>query len=400
VVRIAIFSDNFYPELSGISDSIITTGKELAAQGHKLHFYVPSHPPEDFVLLDLPYKEIDLGPNIKVTRLWSMAYRTGSGQGRALILTGLRWLAVKKFNPDIIHAHLPFGAGIEGALAAKILRKPFVGTNHTPMTEFVRYAPIKIYHLNKLLLKYTVWFYNCCDFVSSPAHAVVDEMVANGFKQPYRIISNPIDVGTFRPYPEAERKALKKKFGFSDHTILYAGRLATEKRADLPIYAVAKLIKKIPDLLYVVAGRGPDETRLEKLAANLGIAKHVKILGFIKEHQAFAEIYNASDVFAILSTAESQSIVAMQAMACKLPVVASKTWGLGEYVTPETGVLIERGDEDSLPERLTVLFEHPQTMHKLGERGHAYVQKFSPAGIAQEWNSVYDATIARYNAKK
>ena len=399
-MRIAIFSDNFYPELSGISDSIIATGKELATRGHKLHFYVPSHPPEDFDLLDLPRKEIDLGPNIQISRLWSIAYRTGSGQGRALVLTGLRWLAVKKFDPDVVHAHLPFGAGIEGVLAAKILHKPFVGTNHTPMTEFVRYSPVKFKQLNELVLKYTVWFYNRCDFMSSPAHAVVDEMVAHGFKRPYKVVSNPIDVKTFHPYSEVERRALKKKFGFSDHTILYAGRLATEKRVDLTLYAVAKLVKKFPTIMYVIVGRGPDETRLEKLAEDMGITKHVKILGFIKDQQEFAETYNASDIFAILSTAESQSIVAMQAMACGLPVVASKTWGLGEYVTPATGILVDRGNEESLPEHLGNLLEHPRLARELGDNGQVYVQKFSPESIAKEWEKMYEDTIAQYKQHK
>ncbi|MCX6787358.1 MAG: glycosyltransferase [Candidatus Kaiserbacteria bacterium] len=397
-MRIAFFSDNFYPELSGISDSITATGKELAARGHTLHFYVPSHPSKDFRSLGLSDEEINLGPNIKIMRLWSMAYRTGSGQGRALILTGLRWLTVKKFNPDIIHVHLPFGAGIEGLLSAKVLQKPFVGTNHTPMTEFVRYSPIKFSRLNTWILKYTVWFYNRCCFISSPAQAVVDEMSANGFKRPYRIVSNPIDTKTFHPCTEEEKRALKNKFGFSDHTILYSGRLAIEKRADLVIRAMAKLIKDIPDLMYVIIGHGPDEARLKKLAADLGIAKQVKILGFIKERQELAEIYNASDVFAILSTAESQSIVAMQAMACGLPVVASKTWGLGEYVTPATGVLIDRDDEKSLPERLGDLLKDPQRMRELGRNGRAYVQKFSPENIAAEWEKIYEDVIKNRGA--
>jgi len=395
-MRIAIFSDNFYPELSGISDSIIATGKELAARGHTLHFFAPSHPPRNFGLLGLPEKEIDLGPNVKITRLWSTDYRTGSGQGRALIPTGFRWLAVRKFSPDIVHAHLPFGAGIEGLLAAKILKKPFVGTNHTPMTEFVRYSPVKIRRLDEWILKYTVWFYNHCNFMSSPARAVVDEMIVNGFKRPYRVVSNPIDTKIFYPCTEAKKRALKKKFRFSSRTILYNGRLATEKRIDLVIYAVKKLVESIPDLMYVIVGRGLDEARLKKLAADLGIAEHVKILGFIKERDELAEVYNASDVFAILSTAESQSIVAMQAMACGLPVVASNTWGLGEYVTPATGISIDRGDEESLPERLGDLFGNPALMRELGVNGRTHVQKFSPESIAEEWEEIYENTIKNY----
>lgn len=395
-MRIAVFSDNFYPELSGISDSIITTAKELAARGHFIHFYVPSHPPKDFRLLGLPESEIYLGKNIEITRLTSLPYRTGSGQGRALVLTGLRWLAVKKFNPDVIHAHLPFGAGIEGLIAAKVLHKPFVGTNHTPMQEFVRYSPIKFRHLDKLLLDYTVWFYNQCDFMSSPAHAVVDEMTANGFKQPFTVISNPINVTGFRPAQPAEKKLLKKKYNFSDFTVLYAGRLATEKRIDLMIYAVKKLVKKIPDINYVIVGRGPEEIHLKQLAAELGVSKNVKIMGFMKDQKEFAEIYNATDVFTILSTAESQSIVAMQAMACGIPVIASKIWGLGEYVNNENGISIERGDEATLPDHILRLFENPSLRKEIGEKGEKSVKNFSPERIAKTWENIYSEAIQQY----
>ena len=399
-MRIAIFSDNFYPELSGISDSIISTAKELAARGHIINFYVPSHPKRNFELLGHPLREIDLGPNIKVKRLWSVGYRTGTGQGRALILTGLRWMALRKFKPDIIHAHLPFGAGIEALIAAKILNKPFIGTNHTPMTEFIRYSPIKFGQLNKWLLKYTVWFYNRCNFVSSPAQTVVDEMIANGFKQPYKILSNPIDTKTFSVVGAEEKKYLKQKFGFSEHTILYAGRLAAEKRIDLVMYSVAKLIKEIPDLMYVILGRGTQQKSLENLAAKLGIAKHVKILGFINDPKTYAEIYKASDLFAMLSTAESQSMVTMQAMSCGIPVIVSNVWGLGEYVNSDRGILINRGEEELLTGHISKLFNNPEHMDALGAAGRKYVQEFSPEKIAAQWDNLYTQAIRDFGAKK
>lgn len=282
-------------------------------------------------------------------------------------------------------------------LSAKILGKPFVGTNHTPMREFVRYSPIKFKHLDSLLLDYTVWFYNQCDFMSSPAHAVVDEMTASGFKQPFKVVSNPIDVAGFHPDNHAEKKLLKKKYGFSDFTVLYAGRLATEKRVDLMIYAVKELIKEIPDINYVIAGRGPDEARLEKLAADLGVAKNVKVIGFVKDQKEFAEIYNATDVFTIMSTAESQSIVAMQAMACGIPVIASKTWGLGEYVNEKNGIPIARGDEATLPGHVLRLFKDLSLRKKLGEGGKEFVSNFSPEHIAEKWEGIYNETIESYN---
>ena len=67
-MRIAIFSDNFYPELSGISDSVIALSKELAKRGHFVHFYAPRYSAAEFAKSNLPTREIDLGPQVSITR--------------------------------------------------------------------------------------------------------------------------------------------------------------------------------------------------------------------------------------------------------------------------------------------------------------------------------------------
>ena len=110
-MRIAIYSDNFYPELSGISDSVMALSKELGRRGHFVNFYVPMYAREAYATANVPYKEIELGSNIKVTRFFSFPVKTGTGHGRLVIPTGFRVLAASKFKPDIIHTQLFFGVG-------------------------------------------------------------------------------------------------------------------------------------------------------------------------------------------------------------------------------------------------------------------------------------------------
>jgi len=68
-MKIAIFSDNFYPELSGITDSIITSAKELARRGHEIMFVVPEYSDKDYKKVDATARELDLGGSIDVPKL-------------------------------------------------------------------------------------------------------------------------------------------------------------------------------------------------------------------------------------------------------------------------------------------------------------------------------------------
>ena len=396
-MRIAVFSDNFYPELSGISDSAVALARQLAARGHRLSIYAPRYARRHFQRLGLPAAEIDLGESIAVVRLASLPYPTGTRQGRAVLPMGVP-PHLRRFRPDIIHVHLPFGAGLDGLRSARALGVPLIGTNHTPLSEFLRYSPIRGPWCERLAARYTAWFYGHCDFVSSPSRATFEEMERFAFRAPHRIISNPIRTDIFRPL--VSREHLKARFNFSGFTLLYAGRLAPEKQLDLAIRAVASLAPTTPTLSLALLGRGSAEDDLKSLSRSLGVDGRVRFLGFVPDRSTVAEIYNAADAFVIPSTAETQCIAAMQAMACGLPVVGVRAWGLGEYISAANGILVDPGNEPALTRALAHLATHPQVRHDLGEGGRAFVHAFSAPVIAAEWEDVYQETLRRSHRRR
>ena len=75
-MKIAFFSDNFYPELSGISDSIVTLGRELGRRGHVIKFFAPYYSKKNYQKINKPMEEISLGPNVSVERFFSLPYPT------------------------------------------------------------------------------------------------------------------------------------------------------------------------------------------------------------------------------------------------------------------------------------------------------------------------------------
>lgn len=392
-MRIAIFSDNFYPELSGISDSITTTARELGRRGHAIKFFVPKYAARHFRIANFPVEEIQLGENVAVHRLRSLPFPGPNKQSRAVTPMGVNTLRVRKFNPDIIHTHLFFGAGLRALTAAKILRVPLVGTSHTPIGEFVRYSPIKAEWFKKLSIKYVSWYYNRCDFVSAPSKSIFKEMKEMGFYKPHKAISNPIDLTAFVQPSDKQKTNLKKKLGLSQNTVLYTGRLAPEKNIDVVIRAVAIAKKKIPDINFVITGHGSARKSLEALAKSLGVEKEVKFLGTVYKEK-FVEIYQASDVFAIASTAETQCISMMQGMAVGIPVIGVNWLGLGDYITEKNGFKVKVGDYETMAKKILLLLKHPDKSKKLGQGGIETAQNFSIPKIADEWEKVYEKVVS------
>ena len=392
-MRIAIFSDNFYPELSGISDSLVSLARELAKRGHKIHFYVPRYSKKDHALSKFEHDEIDLGPNVAITRFSSFYFGSGSGQGRIVIPCGFRSFAVGKFNPDVIHTQTFFGVGIEALIASRLLRKPLVGTNHTAVKGFLIYNPFKSAWTDHLIVRYVNWYYSRCITVTAPSRSVFEEMDKDGFEKKGIPLSNPIDTEIFRPL--ADRDALRKKLNIGNYPIIHAGRLAAERSIDVILRALPFVQKEIPEAKLLLSGRGPAEKDLRALAASLGIANAVDFLGFV-EQQTLVEAYNAARAFAITSTVDTQSMVMMQAMACGIPVVGVRARALPEYINDTNGFVVEPGDHVALAKRLVEILKSEALEKKLGEGGRATTLKFSPPAVADQWEKIYgDAIEAR-----
>ncbi len=397
-MRIAIFSDNFYPELSGISDSVVSLAKNLAARGHVVRFYAPRYAKKNYGAIGVPFREPDLGPNIQVRRLFSIPFPMGTEQGRAVIPFGAGAADVAAFKADIIHSQMFFGVGLEATFASWALKRPLVGTQHTAVKEFLRYSPIKAKWFTDGFLNYVNWYYEHCDLVTAPSQCVFDEMRSLGFRHDRtQVVSNPVDVKTFRPLPDAV--ALKKKFGFGNATIIHAGRLSVERHPEVLMKALPLIKKAVPDAMLAFAGKGTMEPELHALARELHVEDSIKFLGFVN-HATLCEAYNAAEIFGITSTDDTQSLVMMQAMAAGLPVIGVNARGLPEYINAENGFVVEPNDPAAVAEKAVYLLQNPAAAEKLGAGARAYAEKFSDAHIAEKWEGIYEGAIKDYNKGK
>jgi 1,2-diacylglycerol 3-alpha-glucosyltransferase len=387
-MRIALFTDHFYPELGGIQDSIVASARELGARGHAVAIFAPAAVPRNYADAGLAAAEPDMGALVNVNRLFAFPVPSSTGQSRLAVPTGQRWRQLAAFRPEIIHSHSFLGIGLEALLAARRLGVKLVGTNHWAIGAFSLYAPMARDVVARGLWRMLARYYNCCEWVSAPSCATLTAMRACGFHRPSGMISNPIDIMCFRPPAPGERQALKARLGLRGATVLYAGRLAREKRIDVLLRALPALRQRVPEVELVLAGHGTGRSALTALAQELGVVAQVRFVGTL-DHSALAEMCRAADVFAIASTSESQSMVLLQAMSAGLPSVGACYGPLIEYITPETGILADPKQPAAFTDALARLLCRPDLRADMGERAVQTVARFSVAAVVDAWQDVY-----------
>lgn len=392
-MRLGIFSDNFYPETSGIADSILLLGRELACRGHHIFFYAPRYGRSDYAKSKLSPAEPDWGPNIKVRRFFAWPWPTGTGQGR-LFIPGFRaWRRVALDQPDLLYVQQPFGTGLLALKAARRLKKPLLGTNHTAVSEFIKGGRPGSKFLKRVALKYYSWYYNHCQLVTGPSQWVYGSMAPAGLSAPFRAISNPLDLDIFSPV-EAERvKALKREFGFSDQTLSFAGRLAEEKKIDVIIRALVWVKKEIPSVNLALVGNGREQLALQELATELGLTDQVKFIGRLSQTE-LAKVFQASEIFVTASTSETQGMTVLQAMACACPVIGVRALALPEYINSHNGLLVEPDDQSALATAIIGLLNDRERRAELGRGGQADVRQYSREKIVDLWENIFQTALS------
>ena len=335
-MRIAIFTDTFYPNVDGVSIAIANCVEILARKGHEILIVAP-----DYGLS----KEMNLAKNVTVQRIFSVSMPTYRSFRFVFPLYGKCLQSVRSFKPDIIHIETYSTLGYLGARIAKKLGLPLVGTYHTLASEFVKYlSPLNLFGINGLIeniiphkmsqtlppkkdgfMKRTIWrttirLYNKCNLVVTPSPSIKGELESRGLKKPILPISNGIKVEIF---------ANKRKFPKKPRKILYVGRVSYEKRVDLVIFAFSHVIKSVPDAHLTIIGQGPALGSIKILSEKLGLSKNVSFIAFMKQ-EMLGGYYRQSDIFMTASPMETQGLVLIEARSCGLPCI-----GVDRFAVPD-----------------------------------------------------------------
>ncbi|MBI4312631.1 MAG: glycosyltransferase [Chloroflexi bacterium] len=204
-----------------------------------------------------------------------------------------------------------------------------------------------------------------------------------------RVVFGGVDLDLFHP---GDQRAARDRLGLNGHqTILYVGRLDPIKGVDVLMHTLSQ-IETCRDVQLLVVGGNTDDAesrRLRTLTGQLGLAGKVEFLGS-QPHETLPDYYQAADVCVVPSYYESFGLVALEAMACGTPVVASRVAGLQAIVKDNrSGYLVAWHCPDAYADRLEVLLSNDALRHSMGKQARQ-------AAVDMSWDRTAQGVAAVY----
>ena len=371
-----------YPTFGGSGVVATELGKGLAERGHQVHFITYNQPARlDLFSENLFYHEVSVSN-----------YPLFDFPPYELALAS-RMVDVVRFEKlDILHVHYAIPHASAAFMAKQILLTygiyiPVVTTLHgTDITLVGRdrtFKPVVTFSINK----------------SDGVTAVSQNLRDNTYEffeieTDIRVIPNFIDLNRFSLKPKDHFKKAIAPAG--EKIVVHTSNFRKVKRTDDVIKIFASLIKKIPSKLLMV-GDGVERSYCEQLCRDLGVCDDVRFLG---KQDAIEEILSVSDLFLMPSQSESFGLAALEAMACKVPVISSNAGGLPELnIDGITGFLNDVGDVQGMAEKAIYILEDEVRLQQFKDNALARAKEFDLANILPEYENYYIEVIEKVREK-
>lgn len=371
-MRILMLSHGYPPTVSGVTLVVRKFSRALVRRGHRVMVVTASESRK-------PYDTEDRGVQLRRVR----AFPNPFWKEGPIPLIGLGELRdiIRTFKPDVIHTH-------EGAILGNQLLR-LRDEVAVPLVSSCYYLPRYVTHyltwgthlIDWVMWKYAVWHFSQFDQVIYSTATQRDIYLDRGLRAPTTIISNGLDTNRYRPGAEGVAE-VESGYNLPPRPrVLFVGRLMKDKKIEVLIRAMAQVCLN-RDAHLMLVGRGDERGELEALAAEICVKDHIHFLGFVPEEDLPA-IYRASDIFAITSISEVQSIPTLQAAATGLPVVAAEAAALPELVADGiNGTLVPPDDVAATARAITDMIIFPERAARMGQaslavgREHAEERSF------------------------
>lgn len=392
-MKIAIFTETYFPFISGVVTHIKTLKEGLEREGHEVMIVTINpravcHYVKDGILYC---------PGIRLKRIY------GYGVSNPVNIQRLR--IIQDFDPDIIHIHTEFSMGIFALFAARKLKKPIVYTLHTMYDDYMFYvAPERFQNMVKPAAH--VYFRrvaNRANEIIGPSPKVAEFLHRCGVERHINIIPNVVDLSDFLPQNVAAESvaAVREKLGIQpgDTAVCFVGRLGKEKSIDVLIDHFAALAETEKQFKLFIIGDGPEHDSLQAQIEQLGMEEQIHLLGRI-EHTELPPYYHACDLFATASLSEMNSISMLEAMASGLYVVQRLDIYNQDQITPgENGNFFTdaQGFADLLHEEAGL---SPEARAVRRKAVTAYTQRYSEKDFLRRVMNVYKRAQAKFDLKQ
>lgn len=367
-----------YPTFGGSGVVATELGMALAAKGHQVHFITYSEP----VRLDT------FSENIFYHEVSVSDYPLFDYPPYELVLSSKLVNVVKYEKLDLLHVHYAIPHASAAYMAKQILASqginiPFIttlhGTDITLVGKDASFEPVITFAINQ----------------SDAVTAVSESLKQDTYKhfavtRDIHVIPNFIRLEDYdHQHSECSRNMFAPN---GERLLIHVSNFRKVKRVEDVLRVFDKVRKEIPSRLILV-GDGPERNNIEKLCRELDTCNDIRSLGKIKNPE---KVLCVADLFLLPSETESFGLAALEAMACKVPVISSNTGGIPEVNEQGiTGYLSNVGDVDDMAKNAISILKDDATLNKFRNNAYRQAQKFEMANILPMYEQLYEDVIAK-----
>ncbi|HEL1538351.1 TPA: glycosyltransferase family 4 protein [Streptococcus equi subsp. zooepidemicus] len=385
-MRVGLFTDTYFPQVSGVATSIRTLKEELEKEGHEVYIFTTTD------------KHVKRFEDPTIIRLPSVPFV--SFTDRRVVYRGLisSYKIAKEYHLDIIHTQTEFSLGLLGKMVGKALRIPVVHTYHTQYEDYVSYiANGKIIRpsMVKPLLR---GYLKDLDGVICPSRIVLNLLEGYEVTIPKRVIPTGIALENYvrEDIKKEDVAALRKELAISDDEtmLLSLSRVSYEKNIQAIIHQLPAVLSENSRIKLVIVGDGPYLQALKELAVSSGVEDHVVFTGMIA-HDQVGLYYKACDFFISASTSETQGLTYIESLASGKPIITHGNPYLDDLITDKMFGTLYYAESELSDAIIDAILETPPMNQRLLDEKHCEIsaQRFG--------KSVYtfylDTLISRHN---
>jgi phosphatidylinositol alpha 1,6-mannosyltransferase len=369
-MRIAIFSEVYFPMVSGVALTLKRTADALRARGHQVRVYSATYsasPPavSDADLHQSPSRPFHLSPQVQWAR-----------PNQPALTRDLR-----DFQPDVVHLATEFAMGRAGLRAAQRLSVPVIASAHTDYEQYAgRYGMSWALPVGWAYLR---WFYNHASRVLVPGTGYEAHLHRRGVTRT-GIWSRGVDTERFSPAFRSEGYRAALGLGPRDLLVAYVGRLAPEKGIERLLTSWPTIAALHPTAHLVFTGHG----QMEDAIRRSGLPR-VHLTGS-KFGVDLSAAYASADLFVMPSESETFGNVTLEAMASALPALAVAAGGVLDFgCHDENAWLVDPRHPTDWVTSLDRLLADPRLRARLGRAARA-------TALGRGWGPVFDGLLHEY----
>ncbi len=357
---------------SGIVGSEL--GCELAARGHSVHF----------ISYELPTRLCRLNERMQFHQVEMFDYPLFEFPPYTLALSSKLVEVAASARLDVLHMHY----AIPHAASAFLAREIYKAERYLPFVTTLHGTDITLVGSRASFLPVTRFSIAQSDAVTAISDYLAAETARTFGYDQVEVIPNFINA---QDYQRRENAALRAELApHGEQLLMHVSNFRPVKRISDCVRTLAALRRRTNTAVrLVMCGDGPERKAAEALAAELGVAADVLFVGSVPN---IADYLSVAEVLLLPSDTESFGLAALEAMACEVPVIATRTGGLPEVVRDgETGFLVSVGDTEAMAEHAARLIDTPPLRRETGQRARAWaIGQFSTDRIIPQYEALYE----------